>query len=235
MELTVLFPCLNEEKTVAACVRQAVAFFMQNEIIGEILVVDNGSEDNSVSEAGKAGARVINCMEKGYGNALRFGIMKARGKYIIMGDCDCSYRFDNLMPFIKELEKGADMVIGNRFAVAMESGAMPFSHKYFGVPLLSFLGRICSRTDVQDFHCGLRAVKKESFQKLGCKAEGMEFATEMIGLASLHGQNVTQIPVKLYKDRRGHRSHLRTVRDGFRHLKILSVLAIMLIHRDVRK
>lgn len=226
MELTVLFPCLNEERTVAACVRQAAAFFMQNGIEGEVLVVDNGSEDNSISEADGAGARVIECMQKGYGNALRLGITKAKGKYVIMGDCDCSYQFDDLMPFLGELERGADMVIGNRFAVAMEPGAMPFSHKYFGVPFLSLLGRVCCKTDVQDFHCGLRAVKKESFLRLGCKAEGMEFATEMIGMASLHGQKVTQLPVKLYKDKRGYKSHLRTVRDGFRHLKMLAVILV---------
>ncbi len=226
MELTVLFPCLNEEKTVAVCVRQAAAFFMRNHLSGEVLVVDNGSDDSSVIAAQKAGARVISCPQKGYGNALRYGITAALGKYVIMGDCDCSYQFDDLMPFIEELRHGADMVIGNRFAMPMEPKAMPFAHKYFGVPLLSFLGRICCRTNVKDFHCGLRAVNKESFLGLGCCSEGMEFATEMIGKASIQGQKITQLPVKLYVDKRGRKSHLRTIRDGFRHLKMLIVIMI---------
>lgn len=220
MEFTILMPCLNEEKTVAVCVRQAAAFFEKNKIDGEILVVDNGSTDASPRIAVQEGARVVICDKKGYGNALRYGIEEAFGAYVIMGDCDCSYHFDDLMPFVTALREGAELVMGDRFDVPMERGAMSFFHK-IGVPFLSWLGRIRYRCDVRDFHCGLRAVCRESFLKLECQAEGMEFATEMIGRAALHDQRISQLPVRLYRDQRGGSSHLRTVRDGFRHMRLM--------------
>ena len=220
MEVTILLPCLNEEKTIAPCVREAMTFVKKFGLDGEVLVTDNGSMDASVQLAQKAGARVIHCKDKGYGNALRCGIINAFGKYVIMGDCDCSYHFDDLMPFVEKLREGADVVIGNRFAVPMEKGAMSFSHK-LGVPFLSWLGRRRFKCDVKDFHCGLRAVNKESFNKLQCKCGGMEFATEMIGKASLAGVRISQLPVKLYCDKRGKKSHLRTVRDGLRHIAVM--------------
>lgn len=220
MELTILLPCLNEEKTVAACITQAAAFFACNGLEGEVLVVDNGSNDASAEQARQAGARVVSCKEKGYGNALRQGITEAFGAYVIMGDCDCSYHFDNLMPFVEELRSGADMVIGNRFALPMEKGAMPFSHK-MGVPFLSGLGRFRYGCRVKDFHCGLRAVRRESFLGLNCQAKGMEFATEMIGRASRKGQTIHQLPVRFYCDKRGRKSHLRTIRDGLRHIRVM--------------
>lgn len=221
MELTILMPCLNEVKTVAVCVRQAAAFLLHNGIDGEVLVVDNGSTDTSVKIAEDAGARVIYCQETGYGSALRYGIEHAAGTYVIMGDCDCSYPFDALEPFIRYLRSGADMVIGDRFALTMEKGAMSFSHRYIGVPALSFLGRRCFHTDVHDFHCGLRAVRRESFLQLSCHCRGMEFATEMIGRAALKSQKISQVPVAFYRDKRGHGSHLRTVRDGIRHICLI--------------
>lgn len=220
MEFTILLPCLNEEKTVAVCIRQAAAFFEKNGIDGEILVVDNGSTDASPQIAMQEGARVISCKEKGYGNALRCGIAQALGAYVIMGDCDCSYHFDDLMPFVTALREGAELVVGDRFAVPMERGAMSFSHK-IGVPFLSWMGRCRYHCNVRDFHCGLRAVCKESFLKLNCRAEGMEFATEMIGRAAVNGQRISQLPVRLYRDQRGGNSHLRTVRDGLRHVRMM--------------
>lgn len=221
MELTMLLPCLNEEKTVAACVRQAAIFLEEYHIHGEVLVCDNGSEDHSVEEAKKAGARIVFCKDKGYGNSLRKGIEEAQGTYVIMGDCDCSYHFDEAMPFLVELREGADLVMGDRFIVKMEKKAMPFFHLYFGVPLLSFLGRLFFHCKVKDFHCGLRAVNRESFLTLNCRYQGMEFATEMIGRASLMKQKIRQVPVKLYRDQREKPSHLRSIPDGIRHLRVI--------------
>ena len=221
MELTVLMPCLNEENTVAVCVTQALDFLHAHGIDGEILVSDNGSSDASVRLAEEAGARVVHCEKKGYGNALRYGISKAEGIYVIMADCDLSYHFEEAYPMYRLLKSGADMVIGDRFAGDMEKGAMPLLHKYFGVPVLSFLGRMRYHTDIKDFHCGMRGVNRERFLSLGCKCEGMEFATEMIGRAARNGQWLEQTPVKLYKDGRGRKSHLRSVRDGLRHLHIM--------------
>ena len=221
MEVTILLPCLNEENTVAACVRQAAVFLKEKEINGEVLVCDNGSEDASVTRAKKAGARVVSCKERGYGNTLLKGMKEAYGDYIIMGDCDCSYHFDEIMPFLMELRKGADLVVGDRFMEKMERGAMPLSHRFFGVPILSFLGRVFFGCRVKDFHCGLRAVKKESFLQLKCCYQGMEFATEMIGRAALEGQKISQVPVKLYCDKRGRNSHLWSIPDGIRHLRVI--------------
>lgn len=221
MEFTFLLPCLNEEKTVAVCVRQAAAFLIENDLDGEVLVSDNGSTDNSVQRAKEAGARIVHCPEEGYGNALRFGLREAYGKYVILGDCDCSYHFDEALPFVEEMRNGADLVVGNRFALPMEPGAMSFLHRYLGVPVLSALGRFFLQSDVIDFHCGLRAVNRESFLKLDCRCTGMEFASEMIGRASLSGQRIRQVPVKLYRDGRGHPSHLRSIRDGIRHLIVI--------------
>ena len=221
VELTILLPCLNEEKTVAACVMQAATFLHEKGIQGEVLVCDNESTDHSVFLARKAGARVVVCPQKGYGNALRKGIEEAKGSYVIMGDCDCSYHFDEIMPLWQELKRGRDLVVGNRFAQPCEKGAMPFWHKYVGVPLLSFLGRLFFSCQVQDFHCGLRGVKKESYLRLNCRYPGMEFATEMIGRASLMGQSIGQVAVKLYCDKRGKPSHLRSIRDGLRHLVVI--------------
>ena len=157
MELTILMPCLNEENTIEGCVRQAVSFLHDYHIDGEVLVIDNGSTDASAKRALHAGAKVLSCDRKGYGNALGFGLKHSAGKYVIMADCDCSYSFEELQPFLDKLRAGADMVIGDRFAYPMEKGAMGFSHKYIGVPVLSFIGRCCFRTDVRDFH--LRSVR----------------------------------------------------------------------------
>ena len=221
IEVTILLPCLNEENTVAACVKQAAIFLKSNKIEGEILVCDNKSEDDSVTKARESGARVVICRERGYGNTLRMGIKESHGTYVIMGDCDCSYHFDEVMPFLTELRKGADLVVGNRFVKKMEKNAMPFSHHFFGVPFLSFLGRRFFSCKVRDFHCGLRAVKRDSFLKLGCRYGGMEFATEMIGRAALLGQKIHQVPVKLYRDQRGRASHLKSIPDGIRHLRVI--------------
>ena len=205
MELTVVMPCLNEAETVATCVRKAIGFLAESGISGEVLVADNGSTDGSQALATEAGARVVPVADKGYGNALMGGIMAAQGKYIIMGDADDSYDFTNLMPFVDELRKGADLVMGNRFAGGIAPGAMPPLHRYLGNPVLSFIGRLFFHSKIGDFHCGLRGFNRDSVMALNLQATGMEFASELVVKAALYGQHVTEVPTTLAKDGRSGR------------------------------
>ena len=221
VEFTILMPCLNEEKTVGECIRQARRGAEKLGLSYEILIADNGSDDNSREIAEKCGARVVVVPEKGYGSALIGGIKAARGRYIIMGDCDLSYDFTNLEGFVSGLREGADLVMGNRFKGNIEKGAMPFMHRYFGVPLLSFMGRVRFRTNVGDFHCGIRAFDREKALALGLSCTGMEFATEIIGKFAMSGAVIKEIPADLRCDGRNGRSHLRSIRDGLRHLFLM--------------
>jgi hypothetical protein len=221
VELTVVMPCLNEAETVATCVRKAVNFLAASGVDGEVLIADNGSTDGSQALAEQAGARVVDVAEKGYGNALMAGIAAARGEYVIMGDSDDSYDFTNLMPFVEALRQGADLVMGNRFKGGIAPGAMPPLHRYLGNPVLSFVGRLFFRSPIGDFHCGLRGFRKDSVLKLGLQATGMEFASEMVVKATLAGQRVAEVPTTLSKDGRSRPPHLRSWRDGWRHLRFL--------------
>jgi glycosyltransferase involved in cell wall biosynthesis len=221
VELTVVMPCLNEAETVATCVRKAIGFLAESGISGEVLIADNGSTDGSQQLAEAEGARVVDITDKGYGNALMGGIVAAHGKYIIMGDADDSYDFTNLMPFVDELRKGADMVMGNRFKGGIAPGAMPPLHRYLGNPVLSFVGRLFFRSHIGDFHCGLRGFSRDSVMSLGLQATGMEFASEMVVKATLAGQHITEVPTTLAKDGRSRAPHLHTWRDGWRHLRFL--------------
>ena len=221
MELTVVMPCLNEAETVATCVRKAVRFLADNGIDGEVVVADNGSTDGSRELAADAGARVVPIPERGYGNALMGGIIAAQGEYVIMGDADDSYDFTNLMPFIIELRKGYDLVMGNRFKGGIAPGAMPPLHRYLGNPVLSFVGRLFFPSAIGDFHCGLRGFRRDSAIALGLQATGMEFASEMVVKATLAKQKVTEVPTTLVKDGRSRKPHLRSFRDGWRHLRFL--------------
>ena len=221
MELTVVMPCLNEAETVATCVRKAVRFLADNGIDGEVLVADNGSTDGSRQLAADAGARVVPIPERGYGNALMGGIIAAHGEYVIMGDADDSYDFTNLMPFILELRKGYDLVMGNRFKGGIAPGAMPPLHRYLGNPVLSFVGRLFFPSAIGDFHCGLRGFRRDSAIALGLQSTGMEFASEMVVKATLAKQKVTEVPTTLVKDGRSRKPHLRSFRDGWRHLRFL--------------
>jgi glycosyltransferase involved in cell wall biosynthesis len=221
MELTVVIPCLNEAETVATCVSKAVRFIEQNGIDGEVVVADNGSTDGSRQLAADAGARVVPMRDRGYGNALMGGILAARGEYVIMGDADDSYDFTNLMPFVEELRKGADLVMGNRFKGGIEPGAMPTLHKYLGNPVLSFIGRLFFRSNIGDFHCGLRGFRRDSVLSLHLQATGMEFASEMVVKSTLARQKIAEVPTRLAKDGRSRPPHLRTWRDGWRHLRFL--------------
>lgn len=220
--LTILMPCLSEEETLAFCIREAQQYIRECRMEAEILVVDNGSTDKSSQIAQELGARVVTEMKHGYGNAICKGIYEAKGKYIIMGDCDGSYAFRNLNRFLEQLEAGCSLVVGNRFTNDMEKGAMPFLHRYVGVPFLSWLAR--KRFDIQavrDFHCGQRGFIKDTAQQLSFRTEGMEFATEMIVEFAMAGERIGEVPIVYRRDKRSGSSHLRTFRDGWRHLRYI--------------
>lgn len=218
MQLTILMPCLNEERTIAVCVKKARNFLEQSGLTGEVLVSDNGSTDGSRALAEANGARVVAAKQRGYGAALMTGISEAKGQFVIMGDADDSYDFERLSPFIERLSGGAHLVMGNRFQGGIAPGAMPFLHRYLGNPVLSWLGRLLFGVRVGDFHCGLRGFAKDEIQRLGLVSPGMEFATEMIAKAALCGLKIDEVPTTLRPDGRGRPSHLRTWRDGWRHL-----------------
>jgi hypothetical protein len=221
VELTVVMPCLNEAETVAVCVRKAMAFLVGHCIDGEVVVADNGSTDGSPQLAEDAGARVVSVPERGYGNALLGGIAAARGRYVIMGDADDSYDFTALTPFIERLRAGAELVVGNRFEGGIAPGAMPALHRYLGNPALSFIGRLFFRNEIGDFHCGLRGFRRDSVLRLGLQASGMEFASEMVVKATLAGQRIEEVPTTLSPDGRSRPPHLRSWRDGWRHVRFL--------------
>lgn len=221
IELTILMPCLNEEKTVGLCVAKAQACVARLNIAAEVIVADNGSSDDSVVIAKELGARIIHVSEKGYGAALITGIHAAHGRYVIMGDSDDSYDFSALDDFIWRLRDGADLVMGNRFSGGIHEGAMPALHRYLGNPVLSYLGRLFCNIKIGDFHCGLRGFNREKILSLGLACTGMEFASEMIVKAANRGLNIVEIPVNLFKDGRDRAPHLRSFRDGWRHLKFL--------------
>lgn len=218
VEFTILMPCLNEEKTIAACISEAIRGAEKLHLDYEILISDNGSTDSSADIARQMGARVITATEKGYGSALISGIKAAAGRYIIIGDCDMSYDFEHIEGFVHHLRDGADLVMGNRFKGNIAKGAMPLHHKYFGVPLLSLAGRLRYNTYVGDFHCGIRAFDREKALALGLRSKGMEFSTEIIGRFAAAGMRIDEIPADLRCDGRNGKSHLRSIRDGFRHL-----------------
>lgn len=221
MELTILMPCLNEAETIEICIKKAKEFLKVNSIDGEILIADNGSTDGSDKIAKSLGARVIYVSEKGYGSALISGCKEAYGEYVIMGDADDSYDFLHLMPFVEKLREGYELVMGNRFEGGIEKGAMPLLHRYFGNPVLSFIGRLFFRSRIRDFHCGLRGYRKASMQKLNLRTTGMEYASEMVVMSELYGLKICEVPTTLKKDGRSRAPHLRSFRDGWRHLKFL--------------
>jgi len=220
-ELTILMPCLNEAATIRACVGKARGFLDRADVEGEVLVADNGSSDGSAALAESAGARVVRVDERGYGAALRAGIRAARGKYVIMGDADDSYDFGGLDGFMEKLREGKVLVMGNRFAGGILRGAMPALHRYLGNPVLSFLGRLFFRIGVRDFHCGLRGFDRDAILALDLKTSGMEFASELVVKSALAGYSIAEVPTILSPDGRGRPSHLRTWRDGWRHLRFL--------------
>ncbi len=221
VELSIVMPCLNEAETVATCVEKAMRFLATHGVVGEVLVADNGSTDGSQALAERAGARVVPVTEKGYGAALMGGITAARGRFVAMGDADDSYDFLGLMPFVERLRGGDDLVMGNRFLGGIADGAMPPLHRYLGNPVLTGVGRLFFRAPVRDFHCGLRAFRREAIQTLNLRTTGMEFASEMVVRSVLAGLRVSEVPTTLKPDGRSRPPHLRSWRDGWRHLRFL--------------
>lgn len=219
-------PCLNERRTLPACIEKAKAFLQREQISGEIIVADNGSTDGSVELAESCGARVVRAPVRGYGAALAAGIQAARTEYIVMGDSDESYDFSALLPFVEKLREGYDLVIGNRFQGGIAPGAMPFLHRYFGNPFLTAVGRLFfSCREAGDFYCGLRGFRKTAVQRLQLQSIGMEFALEMVIKAEMHALRITEVPTTLSPDRRGRAPHLRRYRDGWRSLRFYLLMS----------
>jgi glycosyltransferase involved in cell wall biosynthesis len=225
LELTILMPCLNEAETIGACIDKAQGFLARTGIVGEILIADNGSTDDSKEIARAKGARVVPVGRRGYGAALLGGLEAARGRYVIMGDADDSYDFADLGPFVTKLREGYELVMGNRFRGGIAERAMPALHRYLGNPVLSFIGRLFFRNRIGDFHCGLRGVSRDAIRGIGLTAPGMEFASEMVVKATLAGLRIAEVPTTLSPDGRTRPPHLRSWRDGWRHLKLLLMFA----------
>ena len=221
IQLSVVMPCLNESATVGTCVSKALETMQRHGIRGEVIVADNGSTDGSQQIASDHGARVVKVETKGYGSALRAGISAAQGQFILMGDADDSYDFTQLPAFLSKLEEGYDLVMGNRFQGEILAGAMPPLHRYLGNPVLTGIGRLFFKSPLGDFHCGLRAFRKDAIERLQLRTLGMEFASEMIVKAARFGLRVTEIPTTLSPDGRNRAPHLRTWHDGWRHLRFL--------------
>ncbi len=223
IELSIVMPCLNEAETLAICITKANNWLLQNNVIGEVVIGDNGSTDGSQKIATDLGARVINVPSKGYGSALMGAIEASYGKYVIMGDSDDSYDFGNLTLFVQELRNGYDLVMGNRFKGGVAKGAMPFLHRYLGNPVLSFIGRLFFGSKARDFHCGLRGFRQDIVSVLNLRTTGMEFASEMVVKATIFNLKITEVATTLSPDGRSRPPHLRTWRDGWRHLRFLLI------------
>jgi len=220
-EVSVIMPCLNEAKTVGVCIEKIQKTFKLEGIDGEVVVADNGSSDGSQDIALSLGAHLKNVERRGYGSALRGGIEAARGRYLIMADSDDSYDFSHIPLFLEKLRQGHDLVMGNRFKGGIKPGAMPPLHQYLGNPMLSLLGRMFFHSPCGDFHCGMRGFSKAGYEKLGMRTTGMEFASEMVVKATLMGLRVTEVPTTLSPDGRERAPHLRSWRDGWRHLRFM--------------
>jgi glycosyltransferase involved in cell wall biosynthesis len=221
VEVSIVMPCLNEAETIARCIQKAQRAAERLGVSAEVIIADNGSTDGSAVIARELGARVVEVARKGYGAALIGGVEAASGELVVMGDADDSYDFGEIGPFIERLRAGDDLVVGNRFAGGIEPGAMPWLHRWLGNPVLSRITRTFFHAKVGDTHCGLRAFRKDAFERMHLRATGMEFASEMVVKASLKGMRISEVPVVLHPDGRSRRPHLRTWRDGWRHLRFM--------------
>ncbi len=223
IQISIIMPCLNEAETIGTCIDKAMKWIADSKVAGEVVIGDNGSTDGSQNIAISKGARVVDVPLKGYGNALIGAISASIGKYVIMGDSDDSYDFSNLSLYYAKLQEGYDLVMGNRFKGGIKPGAMPFLHRYLGNPVLSFIGRLFFNCPVGDFHCGLRGFRQDIVQVLDLRTTGMEFASEMVVKATIFGLKITEVPTTLSPDGRTRPPHLRTWRDGWRHLRFLLI------------
>jgi glycosyltransferase involved in cell wall biosynthesis len=221
IELSIVMPCLNEAETLQICIDKAFDFLVTTNTKGEVVIGDNGSTDGSQQIAIACGARLIDIQAKGYGNALLGAFKESKGTFIIMGDSDDSYDFSHLNPFMEKLRSGYDLVIGNRFAGTIHPKAMPFMNKYVGNPVLSSIARLFIRSEIGDFHCGLRGFHRQRILDLNLRTPGMEFASEMIIAATIANLKITEVPIILSPDGRSRPPHLRPWRDGWRHLRFL--------------
>jgi glycosyltransferase involved in cell wall biosynthesis len=221
VEVSIVMPCLDEVETLAACIAMARQAIEKGGYLAEIIVADNGSSDGSQLVAREMGVRVVDVHKKGYGSALIAGIDAATGRFVVMGDADASYDFSAIAPLIAKLRDGYDLVVGNRFLGGIQPGAMPWSHQWFGNPVLTRISRIFFHAPVGDTHCGLRAFTKDAYERMRLRATGMEFASEMVIKASLKGMRISEVPVVLRPDGRSRPPHLRTWRDGWRHLRFM--------------
>lgn len=224
LDLSIVMPCLNEARTLESCISKAHQSLKELGLSGEIVIADNGSTDGSIEIAKKAGARIVNVTEKGYGHALRAGIEASQGRWIIMGDADDSYDFSKLTDFTKKLEQGYDLVMGCRLPSGggtILPGAMPWKHRWIGNPVLSNLGRLFFHCPIHDFHCGLRGFQKDAYARMDLRTTGMELASEMVVKATLAQMRICEVPITLHKDGRLRPPHLRSWRDGWRHLRFM--------------
>lgn len=224
-EVSIVIPCLNEEKTLPIVIKKGFRAFKTLGIKGEVVVADNGSTDNSVVLAESLGARVVNCPEKGYGNALKCGFKAANADFLIMGDADDSYNFLKIEGFVENLRKGYELVIGSRLKGRIERGAMPFLHRYLGTPVLTFILNLFFGTKISDCNCGMRGLRRAAFEKMNLVSGGMEFASEMVIKAGILKMKIKEIPITLHRDKRDRPPHLNTWRDGWRHLKFMLLYA----------
>ena len=224
-DVSVVIPCLNEANSLGVCIEKALKAFQDAGLSGEVVVADNGSTDGSVEIAEKSGARVIPVAQRGYGSALKAGIRAARGAFIVMGDADDSYDFSEVPRFVEQWRKGSEVVMGNRFAGEIKPGAMPWHHKYIGNPGLTTLLNLLFRSGIGDSHCGMRGFTRDVFERMDLRSSGMEFASEFVIKAAQIGARTSEIPITLWKDKRGRPPHLRSFRDGWRHLRFMLLYA----------
>ena len=218
-------PCLNEAETLDRCIKKAFQCFSKNNLNGEVIVSDNGSCDGSQEIAQRSGARVVHQYVKGYGAALRKGFDEARGKYIVMGDADDSYDFLDVHRFVQKLDEGYDMVMGTRLKGEIKKDAMPWHHRYFGNPVLTFILNLLYRVGISDAHCGMRGFRKDAIERMDLRTHGMELASEMVIKSARAGMKISEIPITLSPDGRSRPPHLRSFRDGWRHLRLMLMLA----------